>query len=174
MDRRRATPARQQRAVDIEAAQHRRIEEALGQDMAVAVDRCLDGLVGPRGLTERSATFRRTDVIEALAGPNVWNHRTIRTLLARLVEKGALRFEVDGKSQHALLLDLRFRTAHASGGLLPTPGTAVSMARSSERIAICKSPTGREPTIPSATLGPTPVTVSSSPKKPSSSGERKP
>lgn len=31
------------------------------------VDRCLDGLVGPRGLTERSATFRRTDVIEALA-----------------------------------------------------------------------------------------------------------
>ena len=31
------------------------------------VDRCLDGLVGPHGLTERSATFRRTDVIEALA-----------------------------------------------------------------------------------------------------------
>ncbi len=31
------------------------------------VDRCLDGLVGPHGLTERSATFRRTDVIGALA-----------------------------------------------------------------------------------------------------------
>ena len=31
------------------------------------IDRCLDGLVGPHGLTERSATFRRTDVIEALA-----------------------------------------------------------------------------------------------------------
>jgi conjugative relaxase-like TrwC/TraI family protein len=31
------------------------------------VDRCFDALVGPHGLTERSATFRRTDVIEALA-----------------------------------------------------------------------------------------------------------
>jgi conjugative relaxase-like TrwC/TraI family protein len=31
------------------------------------VEWCFDALVGPRGLTERSATFRRTDVIEALA-----------------------------------------------------------------------------------------------------------
>ncbi|NLE39400.1 MAG: BlaI/MecI/CopY family transcriptional regulator [Pirellulaceae bacterium] len=30
------------------------------------------------------------DVIESLAGETDWNHRTIRTLLGRLVEKGAL------------------------------------------------------------------------------------
>ena len=54
------------------------------------------------------------------------------------------------------------------------PGTAVNRAWSSERIASCRSPTGREPTIPSATFGPTPVTVRSRPKNPSSSGVRKP
>jgi len=31
------------------------------------------------------------DVIEALAKTHDWNHRTIRTLLARLVEKTALK-----------------------------------------------------------------------------------
>lgn len=36
------------------------------------------------------------DVIEALASRREWNHSTIRTMLARLVEKGALRYEVDG------------------------------------------------------------------------------
>src|SRR5687767_14062735 len=36
------------------------------------------------------------DVIESLAGARGWNHRTIRTLLARLVEKGALAYEVEG------------------------------------------------------------------------------
>ena len=35
-----------------------------------------------------------------------------------------LRFTVDDDRQHRLFLDLRHRTAHASGGLLPTPGTA--------------------------------------------------
>jgi conjugative relaxase-like TrwC/TraI family protein len=35
-------------------------------DLAL-VERCFDMLVGPHGLTERSATFRRTDVVEALA-----------------------------------------------------------------------------------------------------------
>jgi BlaI family penicillinase repressor len=35
-------------------------------------------------------------VIDALAEQRGWNHRTIRTLLARLVEKGALHYEVDG------------------------------------------------------------------------------
>ena len=32
-----------------------------------SVERCFDALAGPHGLTERSATFRRTDVIEAIA-----------------------------------------------------------------------------------------------------------
>jgi BlaI family penicillinase repressor len=36
------------------------------------------------------------DVIAALRESRNWNHRTVRSLLARLVEKQALTFEVDG------------------------------------------------------------------------------
>ena len=36
------------------------------------------------------------DVIRELRATRDWNHSTIRTLLARLVEKGALRYDVDG------------------------------------------------------------------------------
>jgi BlaI family transcriptional regulator, penicillinase repressor len=36
------------------------------------------------------------DVIKALRDTHDWNQSTIRTLLARLVEKGALEYEVDG------------------------------------------------------------------------------
>lgn len=36
------------------------------------------------------------DVIRRLRATHEWNHSTIRTLLARLVEKGALDYEVDG------------------------------------------------------------------------------
>jgi BlaI family transcriptional regulator, penicillinase repressor len=36
------------------------------------------------------------DVIQRLRETHDWNHSTIRTLLARLVEKGALDYEVDG------------------------------------------------------------------------------
>jgi BlaI family penicillinase repressor len=36
------------------------------------------------------------DVIQHLRKTHDWNHSTIRTLLARLVEKGALSYEVDG------------------------------------------------------------------------------
>ena len=36
------------------------------------------------------------DVIRQLRATRDWNHSTIRTLLARLVEKGALAYEVDG------------------------------------------------------------------------------
>lgn len=36
------------------------------------------------------------EVILHLRGTHDWNHSTIRTLLARLVEKGALAYEVDG------------------------------------------------------------------------------
>ncbi len=36
------------------------------------------------------------DVIKSLRTTHNWNHSTIRTLLARLVEKGALDYEVDG------------------------------------------------------------------------------
>jgi BlaI family transcriptional regulator, penicillinase repressor len=36
------------------------------------------------------------EVIQSLKASKNWNHRTVRTLLARLVEKGAVTFEVDG------------------------------------------------------------------------------
>jgi BlaI family transcriptional regulator, penicillinase repressor len=36
------------------------------------------------------------DVIKQLRVTHKWNHSTIRTLLARLIEKGALDYEVDG------------------------------------------------------------------------------
>lgn len=36
------------------------------------------------------------DVIKRLRDTHDWNHSTIRTLLARLVEKGALDYQVDG------------------------------------------------------------------------------
>lgn len=36
------------------------------------------------------------DVIRHLRATRDWNHSTIRTLLARLVEKGALAYDVDG------------------------------------------------------------------------------
>jgi BlaI family penicillinase repressor len=36
------------------------------------------------------------DVIRRLRATHDWNHSTVRTLLARLVEKGALGYEVDG------------------------------------------------------------------------------
>jgi hypothetical protein len=48
-------------------------------------------------------------------------------LLTSLLDRsdGAdLQFEVDGSERLELHLDLRHRTAHASGGLLPEPGTA--------------------------------------------------
>jgi BlaI family transcriptional regulator, penicillinase repressor len=36
------------------------------------------------------------DVIKQLRVTHDWNHSTVRTLLARLVEKGALAYDVDG------------------------------------------------------------------------------
>jgi len=47
----------------------------------------------------------------------------LKDLLDRAVSAD-LRFTVDGTTDYDLHLDLRHRTAHASGGLLPEPGTA--------------------------------------------------
>jgi BlaI family transcriptional regulator, penicillinase repressor len=38
------------------------------------------------------------DVIEELASRMHWNHRTIRTLLSRLVKKGALNYSREGRA----------------------------------------------------------------------------
>ncbi|MSR59872.1 MAG: BlaI/MecI/CopY family transcriptional regulator [Planctomycetaceae bacterium] len=42
------------------------------------------------------STARAADVVDDLAQSQSWNHRTIRTLLARLVEKGALHAIAEG------------------------------------------------------------------------------
>ena len=61
-----------------------------------------------------------------------------------------------------------------SASFLPIPGIETSTAWSCCMIASWSSAAGREPTIAIATFGPTPVTVSSSPKNPSSSTVRNP
>lgn len=38
------------------------------------------------------------EVIDALAAQTGWNHRTIRTLLRRLVDKGAVSYAEDGRA----------------------------------------------------------------------------
>ena len=44
----------------------------------------------------RPAPARRRTSSRQLRATHDWNHSTIRTLLARLVEKGALAYDVDG------------------------------------------------------------------------------
>src|SRR5260221_12127149 len=44
-----------------------------------------------------NAPVAASDVVEQLQSKRGWHSRTIRTLLDRLVKKGALRFEVEGK-----------------------------------------------------------------------------
>ena len=61
-----------------------------------------------------------------------------------------------------------------SASFLPMPGIDTRTAWSWAMIASWRSAVGREPTIASATFGPTPFTVSSSVKNPSSSADRKP
>lgn len=43
------------------------------------------------------APIAATDVANALSGTKDWNIRTVKTLLARLVEKGALATQKDGR-----------------------------------------------------------------------------
>ncbi|MBI5169413.1 MAG: hypothetical protein HZA61_08000 [Candidatus Eisenbacteria bacterium] len=49
--------------------------------------------------------------------------RAIQALLDR-ADRAELAFVVDGRDTHALTLDLRHRTAHASDGVIDVPGTA--------------------------------------------------
>lgn len=84
-------------------------------------------LAGPK-LGFRAATMPgfSPDMIPALRLDYVEVNRRVG-ILKDLLDRAAgaaFRFEVDGTTPYALLLDLRFRTAHASGGLLPKPGTA--------------------------------------------------
>ncbi len=49
--------------------------------------------------------------------------RAIKSLVDR-AERAELAFVVDGRDTHALTLDLRHRTGHASDGVIDVPGTA--------------------------------------------------
>src|SRR5262245_34682245 len=40
---------------------------------------------------------KAADVVAAIAEAKGWNHRTVRTLLARLVDKGFLKYEAEGR-----------------------------------------------------------------------------
>jgi len=44
------------------------------------------------------ATLIAAEVIEALTAETGWNHRTVRTLLRRLVDKGAVSYTEDGRA----------------------------------------------------------------------------
>ncbi|MBN1670243.1 MAG: BlaI/MecI/CopY family transcriptional regulator [Kiritimatiellae bacterium] len=43
------------------------------------------------------APLTANEIVDELAGRNGWHHRTVRTMLNRLVKKGALRFRAEGK-----------------------------------------------------------------------------
>ena len=62
------------------------------------------------------------------------------------------RFLVDGTTPHELHLDLRHRTAHASGGLLPTPGTAGNLPSGEAYIVPYEGEIEGDPTSSAGTL----------------------
>jgi BlaI family penicillinase repressor len=47
---------------------------------------------------QRSTPLMASDVVDFLASEKAWSPRTIKTLLNRLIKKGALKFEPVGKS----------------------------------------------------------------------------
>jgi hypothetical protein len=71
-----------------------------------------------------------------------------RAILAELV------FDVDGSPAASLILDLRHRTAHASGGLMPEPGTAGNLPSGEAYIVPYE---GEGPGDPSCSAGLLPV-----------------
>jgi hypothetical protein len=62
------------------------------------------------------------------------------------------RFVVDGSTEHALHLDLRHRMAHASGGLLPEPGTAGNLPSGETYIVPYEGENEGDPTASSGQL----------------------
>ena len=109
MDGRRAAPARQQRAVDVDAAQHRRVEKRLGQDVAVGHDHRgieIERLEGRRFLLAAQA-FRRAHGKTQRQGELM--HRRAALLLA--AAGGLGRAGVDG--DHVVAgLDQRLERGH--------------------------------------------------------------
>jgi hypothetical protein len=77
----------------------------------------------------------------------------LKELLDRAL-RAELRFAVTGGGAHELVLDLRHRTAHASGGLLPEPGTAGNLPSGEAYIVPYE---GERPGDPSSSSGDLPV-----------------
>ena len=77
----------------------------------------------------------------------------LKDLLDR-AQRADLVFVVDGGDKHELTLDLRYRTAHASGGLLPAPGTAGNLPSGEAYIVPYEGEISGDPT---ATRGILPV-----------------
>jgi leucyl aminopeptidase (aminopeptidase T) len=78
--------------------------------------------------------------------------RILKDLLDRAV-RAELSFEVDGRERHALVLDLRHRSAHASDGVLDTPGTAGNLPSGEAYIVpyegeVAGDPSGSAGTLP--------------------------
>jgi hypothetical protein len=69
-------------------------------------------------------------------------------------EGADIHFSVDGRDDHHLHLDLRFRPAHASGGLFPDNGVAGNLPSGETYIVPYE---GEQPGIPSGTQGTLPV-----------------
>jgi hypothetical protein len=79
--------------------------------------------------------------------------RFLKTLLDRAV-LAELAFDVDGSPAASLLLDLRHRTAHASGGRMPEPGIAGNLPSGEAYIVPYE---GERAADPSASAGLLPV-----------------
>jgi hypothetical protein len=75
----------------------------------------------------------------------------LKDLLDRAVSAD-LRFTVDGTHDYDLHLDLRHRTAHASGGLLPQPGTAGNLPSGEAYIVPYEGEINGDPTRTSGVL----------------------
>jgi leucyl aminopeptidase (aminopeptidase T) len=81
--------------------------------------------------------------------------RTMKALLDRATA-ATIRFAVDGSVEHRLTLDLRHRTAHASSGLFPEPGTAGNLPSGEAYIVPYEGERAGDPT---ASAGELPVQI---------------
>jgi len=77
----------------------------------------------------------------------------MKTLLDQAT-RATIAFEVDGRDAHTLVLDLRHRKAHASDGILETPGTAGNLPSGEAYIVPYE---GELPGVPSESAGRLPV-----------------
>ena len=76
-------------------------------------------------------------------------------LLKGMLDRAAraeLRFEVDGGGRHDLVLDLRHRAAHASDGILETPGMAGNLPSGEAYIVPYEGEVPGDPTASAGTL----------------------